>query len=303
MRKKQRLFTPLDLQILVGVAAGKTQAGIANELELAQPAISKHLCALERAAGLALVHRNGKRLRLTSTGRYVAEAAKEVLALLDEIEATVTGQGTGRGGFVRIIASSTPGGYALPEAVAQFLRVASDIKVEMDVHPLSGIWRTFADGAYDFAVVPYSSFPQYVLAQPLYDDPMVIFAHPSHPLTRSRSVTVDDLLRERLIGRFIVDTGYWHGIFRGKPARRPNRVEIVPIEAVKTMVKGGAGIGILYQSTVRHEIDAGRLCRLNVVDVDLRRKVCLVRRHNLTQTAVAKQFASFALEYFAGDAK
>jgi DNA-binding transcriptional LysR family regulator len=303
MGKSRRLFTPMDLQILVGLAEGKTQARIAAELDLAQPAVSKHLGVLEKEAGIALVHRDGRRVRLTSTGHHIADRAKNVLLMLDEIEGMVAGQHSSRRGFVRLLASTTPGGYALPPAIGEFLRQSPQVKVDLDVRPLAQLWQTFRGGAYDLAVIPEGPAPAEVRLEVLYNEPLVIFTHPSHPLAKRTSVTVEDLTRERLVGRFISETEprYWQTVFRGRTidtARRPNFVELHSIEAAKRLVESGLGVGILYESVVRRDIDEGRLAQLDVVGVELGVPFCLAQATNLRQTTVAKRFAAFLREYF-----
>lgn len=302
MSKNRRLFTPMDLQILVGLAEGKTQARIAAELDLAQPAVSKHLGVMEKESGIALVHRDGRRIRLTSTGYHVADRAKNVLLMLDEIEGMVAGQSANSGGFVRVLASTTPGGYALPGAIGEFLRTTPDVKVEMDVRPLQQLWRTFNSGAYDLAVLPEGgTFPADVFAEPLYNDPLVIFTHPSHALARKGSVTVDELAEERLVGRFVAEPSYWHAVFRGRllqASSHANYVELHSLEAAKRLVETGFGIGVLYESVVRRDIDEGRLTKINVVGVELGVGFYLARRRNVPQTDAGKRFSRFVRDYF-----
>jgi LysR family transcriptional regulator, low CO2-responsive transcriptional regulator len=295
MRKRTRLFTAVDLQIMVGLAAGKTQAAIAEQMQLEQPAVSKHLRAAEKRAGIPLVQHDGRRIRLTTTGRYVADAAKVIIAKLDDIEVALSSQRSGDGGFVRVIACSTPGSYVLPAVVARFLQLFPGVKIEVDVRPLTQLWGDFNAGAYDFAVIPQVMLPIDMWVEPLYEDPIMLFAHPGHRLASADCVTVRDLQDETLIGRF--NEGYWRTVFGGQPVRS-RRIELTSLEGAKRMVETGLGVGVLFRSAIQGEIDQGRFTPLAFVDTDLRQLFCLARRVDLAQTSVAQRFGEFLLAHF-----
>jgi len=68
---------------------------------------------------------------------------------------------------------------------------------------------------------------------------------------------------------------------------------------VKRMVETGVGVGVLYESSVHREIEEGRLCRLNVTEVDLSVTYYLGRPEHHPQTPAAQHFSHFMREYFA----
>ena len=57
----------------------------AQELRVAQPSVSKAIQALEKELQVELFERNGKRLKLTYTGRVLREKVSQVIWKLDEL--------------------------------------------------------------------------------------------------------------------------------------------------------------------------------------------------------------------------
>ena len=72
----------------------------AQELRVAQPSVSKAIQALEKELQVELFERNGKRLKLTYTGRVLREKVSQVIWKLDELPDEL-GNGT-RGPYYQI---------------------------------------------------------------------------------------------------------------------------------------------------------------------------------------------------------
>src|SRR5438034_10890783 len=91
---------------------GYTRAG--KELFLSQPAVSRHVQALEDQLGVTLFEQIGKRLSLTDAGRTLAKEAERLLGDLERVSETVKAHSGADRGTLRLGASTTPGFYLLP---------------------------------------------------------------------------------------------------------------------------------------------------------------------------------------------
>ena len=91
------------LVVLRAVAAHGTVTGAASALSYSASAVSQQLSRLERELGVALVHRNGRRITMTPIGQELAERAGALIELVHDFEAQAKGGGdrTGDGGAVR----------------------------------------------------------------------------------------------------------------------------------------------------------------------------------------------------------
>ena len=71
------------LQVFHAVATSGSFSRAAREiLHISQPAVSKHVQALETELGVMLVQRVGKQVILTEAGRLVQQYAEQVLDLV-----------------------------------------------------------------------------------------------------------------------------------------------------------------------------------------------------------------------------
>src|SRR3954470_14441133 len=89
------------LRLLSELARRGTIAAVARTVGYTPSAVSQSLAQLEREAGIALLERDGRRVRLTAAARRLVEHVDRVLAELDLAEAELAAeQGTIRGDVV-----------------------------------------------------------------------------------------------------------------------------------------------------------------------------------------------------------
>jgi DNA-binding transcriptional LysR family regulator len=92
------------LRILQHLAAYGTVAATAEALHLTPPAVSQHLAALQKEAGMPVVEKRGRTLRLTAAGELLVAHAEIILAELAAAESGLAALQSGRHGIVRIAA-------------------------------------------------------------------------------------------------------------------------------------------------------------------------------------------------------
>jgi DNA-binding transcriptional LysR family regulator len=265
-----------ELKVIRGLAAGKTQIEIGEELHLEQSTISKMLKNAGERAGFPIVVANGRRLCLSDAGRELAPAGERAIAAFDGLDEFVRELRIGCAGSVRFVTSSTPGSYVLPEIVAAFLRERPRVSVEMRIMRVAGLWQAFDAGQFDFAIAPVDGLPRELTCEPLFSDPVVFFAHPALPIAAQECVTIRDMAAETLIGKY--DDSHWRRIFAELEAaglRAKRCVTINPPEGVKRMVAQGLGIGVLFASSVRRELADGTFVPIRVEMAPLCEDFCV----------------------------
>jgi DNA-binding transcriptional LysR family regulator len=291
-------FLPLDLKMFVLLGAGHMQSEIAAALRVDQSAVSRSIRRLEKQSGLQLIQRDGRRLTLTAAGREFARVADRAIRRLENIDALVASLRAGHAGRITVIASNSLGSYALPPVMAEFSRRYPDAHIDVDIVPNDDVMHAFGGGGYDFAIVARSAFAEELVAEPLFDDPLVIFAAPSSPFAARTTVRIEDLLDGPVVARFA--GGYWPGILLAlerRGLRLARRVDLRSSEAVKRVVESGVGVGVLFHSAVRAELASGRLVRLPVETGWPAEKVCLVWRRDLPVAGIAALFRGFLIAH------
>jgi DNA-binding transcriptional LysR family regulator len=92
----------------------------ADELYVSQPSISNYITALEKELDVVLLNRSTKALSTTLAGERFLEKAREMLALKRETIEMLGSLCGDVGGEIRILASSVPALYILPQILAGF---------------------------------------------------------------------------------------------------------------------------------------------------------------------------------------
>jgi DNA-binding transcriptional LysR family regulator len=243
-----------------------------------------------------LLERYGRRLRLTPAGIQLAEQAQAALTQLTQIDRLLEDMQTGRGGRLRIISSTAPGNYVVPNAVGEFLRLLPDAEVELRVLPPADMWQTFLDEGYDLAVGPIGVGPQPVdrgdlLVEALYEDELVFFVAPGSPLAAKGELHWNEVRAHTLIGPF--GDPYWPRLWeqlthQGFSAAK--RVSLLGLEGVKLVVQTGGGVGVLFGAAVRRDLEEGRLIRLRIGDLALPLSYYLVTRRLRQPRPIVDQF-------------
>src|ERR1700724_919434 len=106
------------LRLLREVSLRGTIAAAPDALSYTASAVSQQLSALEREAGVELLERNGRRVRLTEAGRVLVEHTESVLADLERAEVALEATRTTVAGTVRVAAFPSVSGAVLAPAFA-----------------------------------------------------------------------------------------------------------------------------------------------------------------------------------------
>src|SRR5687767_7721693 len=104
----------------------------AAELEgISQPAISTQIKVLERYYGTTLLQRTGRGVAPTATGEVVADYARRILTLVDELGRAIADLESLHTGRLVIGASSTVGEQFLPAHLGRFHAAHPGVALEV----------------------------------------------------------------------------------------------------------------------------------------------------------------------------
>jgi len=182
-------FSMLDvrrLHMLRELSERGTIAATAEALGYTPPAISQHLSALERQAGVTLLERHGRRVRLTPAARLLVGHTERVLAELEAAEAGLAAAGSDVRGTLRLAAFPTAAATIVPAAMSAFARRHPDAEVTLaELEPEAAV-PALKLGEADVAVVheydfsPRGEDPSIELT-PLVEDDLHVAVAGGHP--------------------------------------------------------------------------------------------------------------------------
>src|SRR5512132_2888394 len=192
------------MRVLSAVAEHGSIAAAAQALAFTPSAVSQQIATLEREAGVALVERGPRSVRLTEAGRALVEHTDGIVASLAAAEAEIQAIAGLRGGMLRL--SSFPTAYAtiMPQAIGEFRRRFPQVELSLTEHdPLASLARVKSGELdlalmYEYDFVPFPADDS-VEQTHLMDDPIRVVLPQGHRAARRRAVRLDELADESWI--------------------------------------------------------------------------------------------------------
>src|SRR5215218_10767675 len=128
------------MRVLREVADHGSIAAAAQALSFTPSAVSQQIATLEREAGVALVERGPRSIRLTQAGRALVEHTDGILASLEAAEADIQAIAGVRGGMLRVASFPTAYATIMPAAIGEFRRRFPAVELTLtETDPRAGL--------------------------------------------------------------------------------------------------------------------------------------------------------------------
>jgi len=123
-----------QLRVFVRLAERGSFSAVGRDLRIAQSAVSKGVTSLERSVGALLVSRSTRRVALTEAGTRYYERCRQILADLDEADATVGRSSLSATGTLKIAAPVPFGLTFIAPRVARFQALHPALDINLDLN-------------------------------------------------------------------------------------------------------------------------------------------------------------------------
>jgi LysR family transcriptional regulator, transcription activator of glutamate synthase operon len=171
-----------QLAYFEAVAACGGFSRAAEQLRIAQPAVSAQVRRLEAELGTPLLERTTRRVALTHAGELFLARARAVLGQLDEARADLAELAAVRRGHVRIGATLVLGSLDLPRSLARFRRRYPGVTLALRAGLIADLLGELSSGAIDIVLGPlHPELLDGLLAQPLVEERIVLVTPPGRP--------------------------------------------------------------------------------------------------------------------------
>lgn len=230
----------------------------AEQLNLSQPAVSKHIQALESQYGATLFTYSGRRLQKTWQGELLEQYAESLRYNEEELLSRLHEKPRTR---LRVGATKSVGKYVLLPQIRRFL-AAPENRLEFLVDNTAHLLTLLNRGEMDFVILEGIFDKQHYSWLPFRQEAYIGICPAAHRFA-GREVALEELFGERLIlreqgsgtrdilERGLVSEGYTLAAFA-------NQVLISSSDIIRTLVREGCGISFLYESVVRGDAELGR---------------------------------------------
>jgi DNA-binding transcriptional LysR family regulator len=139
------------LRTLRELARHGTMSAVAEAMAYTPAAVSQQLAALERAAGVALLERAGRGVRLTEAGAALARYADRILEVEEEARAAVSALATHPVARLRLGVFATAAATMVPPALRALTNRHPDLNVQTRELDPDGAPGLVGDGVVDLA--------------------------------------------------------------------------------------------------------------------------------------------------------
>jgi DNA-binding transcriptional LysR family regulator len=229
----------------------------AEQLRVAQPAVSVAIKKLEEELELVLFNRQEKKVSLTAEGEKFLEHARRILeqvrmAEMEMEELRGLSKGEVRAGIPPMLSA-----YFFPDIIRDFVRRFPNLHLSVYGEGAWRIQKMIEQGDLDMGVIAAGTYPENLEVRRFLREEVVICVPKGHPLAGRKRVGFEEFLRQPLV---FYKEGYYireliFDVTKGTGIA-PNIVfETNLFSLVKSLVRNGLGISTFLRMVVARDED------------------------------------------------
>lgn len=226
----------------------------AERLHIEQPPLSRAIKELEKELGVVLFDRDRRGTRLTPAGVAFLQDTSRIFTLLEQARENVKAVASGLRGSLRVAISDGAFDYRLSTFLARSREEEPEIGIRMSEVPLAEQVRGLRSGDFALGFAHTSDVGDGIVAEAIWQDPLVIAVPARHALLAHKKVPLHELGGHPLV---LCDPhaceGYCRELARVLQVveHRLNIVEEVSsLDMMLTLVGAGYGIGFMTTTKI-----------------------------------------------------
>lgn len=284
----------LQLKYFQVVANLQHMTKAAEELHIAQPALSKTIKLLEKNIGVELFNRNGKSIELNESGKLFLKKVNESLRLLEDAQRELLDlNNTDNSTDIKLAILS--GSSIIPGLLNSFLTKYPQFKFTLIQH----FSKPLSDSDFDLCISSATHSDPNLTYYQLVSEEIFLAVPSNHNLANRTSIELFEVANESFISlskgqvlREITD------IFCNYAGFKPNIVfESDDPSTVRGLIKAGLGIAFVPQISWGRSTGSN-ISLLSITNPKCSRTITLSWPKDKYLTKSARLFKEFAIEYF-----
>jgi DNA-binding transcriptional LysR family regulator len=185
------------MRYFVAVAEHGNFTRAADELHVAQQAVSQQIRALEATLGVTLLRRNSRTVELTPAGAVFLADAKRVLAASDRATRRVQAAARGEAGTLRLDYTLVTAFETTPALLERLSTRHPELKVSAHEIYSADVTERLLAGRCDIALMPMGSLPRGLRQRLIRREVLRLAVSAHHPLAGTDEVELSALKDER----------------------------------------------------------------------------------------------------------
>jgi DNA-binding transcriptional LysR family regulator len=264
----------------------------AEELHVAQSALSHQVRRLEQELGMELLRRTTRSVQTTEAGELVAARARAVLAETEALRGEIDELRGLTRGRLAIGAMLFGGELDIPAILARFAASFPDVEIVLREGSAGQMLEQLSTGGLDVTFALEAQPPPGLARLELSTEELVVATAPAHPLAGEGAVRLRELSGRRLMSfhrgsstRQVIDDALARARVEPQIALASNVLALL-----RSLVAQGIGVAILPRSFVERP---GQRVALRSLSPPLRIKVVLWWREDRRLSPAAQAFVDF----------
>jgi DNA-binding transcriptional LysR family regulator len=270
-------MTLWQLKVFSTVAKTGSFTKAAKILQITQPSATTLVQTLSREVGVKLFEKLGAKTHITSAGEEALRYAHQILGKEEEFRERMEELNGLKKGRLSVGAAPIAAASFLSTVMQDFRAKYPDIKATLQIQKTEDIEKQLLEGKLDVGFLGWPTKTLALISQPCHQEEICVIAPRKHPLTRKRSVSLEDLSKEALIApergiptRELIEQRFADEKIPFRPCTEIGTLFGIR-DAIRGAVASGVGIGFIAKCHVVGDLKAGRIKLLNVPNLNLKR--------------------------------
>ena len=292
-----------QLATFVSVVDLKSFSKTAEKLFLTQPTISAHITALEKELDTKLIVRTTKEVYPSEAGKIPYDYARDILNLKEEAVSAIKSYAEEMQGNINVAASTIPAQYLLPGLIAAFRQKYPKVSFHILHCDSQEVVDKVLSHQADLGMTGTRIERSKCVYEHLADDRMVVIAPntPEYQKYLKQGFSAKELLHLPVILREEGSgTRMETESILQKAGVKTEDLHIVAQmddpESIKNSVSHGFGVSVISRRAAKEFERFGVVLSFEFADVDMDRKLYLVRHKSCHPSSIARAFVEFCKE-------
>ncbi|GGG55774.1 LysR family transcriptional regulator [Paenibacillus radicis (ex Gao et al. 2016)] len=289
-----------QLYYFVKVAKKEHVTQAAEELHVAQSAVSRQIHQLEEELGVKLFLQKGRNLQLTPVGQLFLKRAEVILTDLERAVVEIHEFLDPEKGEIRLGFPHSLGVSLIPQVVAAFRKLHPNVKFRFKQGMYPSLIRDMVKGEIDLAFIsPFPDEHEHVCGEVLLTEELYAILPPNHRFAKEESIELSQLKEDTFV---LFSEGYSLRPIVWEACQEAGFVPKIGFEGEETetirgLVAAGMGVSLLPEMALHH---TGLLepAKVRIRHPLVTRNIGIIHRSGEKLPLVAKVFHGFLIRYF-----
>jgi DNA-binding transcriptional LysR family regulator len=290
-------------RVFMEVAANLSFSKAAQVLFVTQPAISKHIKALEDQYKVPFFERKGNSIILTEAGKKLNEYLLQATEIERKIEydLSVLSNLSHAAGNLRLGASTTIALYILPSILSGFQQEYANVDIQLVNRNSEYILSALLNHEVDLGIIEVDNKLTTVSYTPFMSDEVIPVCSAKSPLA-GKSLTIKQLLKTPIALRER-GSGTLNALLKTlsslhiKPADLSVKIRLGGTEALKNFLLADQSLGFMPRPSIVRQLAEGDLIEVPVEGLKIVRDFYFIRRKGTEDYGLTANFIQHALKY------